>query len=479
MKLTDLHETSEPEGYKHGDPCPACGSELRNKYTTMGAPSGVICRNKHLFSRIPSKKKTEMADFDPSEFWGQEEEKPAAPSVEHTCRIQYRKPEDEDWSRRNQRRCAACAQEYEDELDLGFIGDVPDDVEVEPEVGDVDISQRIKDLIKYDPRQDHRAGKFGTGHAAALTPYDSPVMAGLKARRDKHSQRNEVTGRGKVMKYKDRCGLNHTCHSHPSGKPAQNYPIPDPVATRTTGKQRYNWMFQYSPLNTFEWPVSKMVGFEPKDKYRDYVMSKLECPVCSGEKEGCDNSVAQEYGAPKPFCSEHLSLSPYPKELTDKYGDFDNWEHDPSSGAQFRTWIRDREKLPDFGFRKGDRVVVVNGQGQVVPSWGESGGLVGTIIEIDSEMADRTFHVEWDNPKGGDAAGDDPGSKAAAANRKRQWVNPQGWEFKKGSEAFLKTIYHSCEWRKQKDGSFNVVPSSKKKCDACKLGEPDTDRETS
>ena len=308
-------------------------------------------------------------------------------SSDHTCRVKYRKPDDEDWARRNQRTCSACKAEYEaeeDDLDSGFIGDIPDELQAEPEPTQDNILQRIKDLVKYDPRQHHKPGAFGTGRPASIKPTDSPAVAAIKIARDTKANRNPRTGLGITKRDKDKCGHNHSCKSHPSGRPAWNYPMPDPAATRMTGKQRFNWMFKYSPKNTFEWPVSGMMGYEPKDEYRDYVMSKLACPVCSGQVEGCDNPVAQEYTAEKPFCTEHLDESPYPKELLARYGG-KGLPGAPDPNDDYRATKKHWEKTRAKYLERGTAVKL--------------GKQTGTVLEIDPEMEDRTHRVKWDNPK--------------------------------------------------------------------------------
>jgi hypothetical protein len=308
-------------------------------------------------------------------------------SSDHTCRLQYRKPDDDNWARRNRKVCKACALEYEreeDDLDSGFIGDIPKELEPKPAPSKADIQQQILDLVKMDPRREHKPGPFGTGRPASIKPTDSSVVAGIKAIRDKNLNVDPATGIGKVKKYRDTCGYQHTCTSHPSGRPAWNYPMPDPLATKTTGKQRYNWMFKYNPTSIFRWPVSGMIGFEPKDEYRDYVMSKLKCPVCSGEVEGCKNPVAQEYTAQKPFCTEHLEESPYPKELMAKYGG-KGLPGAPDPSADYRETEKAWKKTRSKYIERGDKVKL--------------GKQTGEVLEVDSEMEDRTHRVRWDNPK--------------------------------------------------------------------------------
>lgn len=298
----------------------------------------------------------------------------------HTCRIQYRKPDDEDWARRNRKTCPVCAAEYDEELDRGFIGDAPTPEEEEELEGMPSAGEFLSKLMaRDDPRRLHKPGEFGTGRVSGVKPEDSLTVAALKLWRDRNINVDPRTGIAKPRHVRDKCGYKHTCGSHPSGRPAWNYPMPDPVATRTTGKQRYNFMFKYNPTHTFQWPVSGMMGFEPKPEFEDYVKSKLSCPVCNGTVEGCDNPVAQEYGQPKPFCTEHLMQSPYAREVAGRVADA------PDPNVDYRETEARWKKTRAAALRPGDKVSL--------------GKQVGTLLEVDPEMEDRTHRVRWDNPK--------------------------------------------------------------------------------
>jgi len=381
-------------GQKHGSACPLCGKLLKNRYRGMGPPSYVGCENHHGFDLVRSPKKSlrELGVIEPEVDAPPEPEAPPAPSAEHSCRLAYRKPDDEDWARRNKSRCEACSEEYEkafeDEMEAGWIGEPPAP-ENTATLGDVadkaqpKLVDYIKDLIKYDPRQHHKPGPFGTGRPASIKASDSPMVAGIKAYRDRLARVDPVTGKGKRSREKSKCGFQHTCTDHPSGKPAWNYPMPDPMATEATGKNRYNTFFQYKPKSTFEWPVSGMMGFEPKIEYREYIMSKINCKACNGEVEECQNQVAHEYGAAKPYCTEHSMEDFYPAELIKKYGKGLVDAPDPNKDYQAteKAWKKTRGEY----IRPGDKVKFRK--------------QVGTVLEIDEEMEDRTHRVRWDNAK--------------------------------------------------------------------------------
>lgn len=160
--------------------------------------------------------------------------------------------------------------------------------------------------------------------------------------------------------------------------------MPDPLATRTTGKHRYNFMFQYAPKSTRMWPISGLNGFEPKPEYHDYVMSKLNCPVCSEKIPGCDNPVAHEYGQPKPFCQEHMREAPYAQELMGKYGG-PGLPGQPDPNQDYRDVEAQWKNTRADWLKPGDKVKL--------------GKQTGTLLEIDPEMEDRTHRVRWDAPK--------------------------------------------------------------------------------
>jgi hypothetical protein len=395
-------------GQKHGGACPLCGKLLKNRYRGMGPPSYVGCEKHHGFELVRSPKKSlrDLGVIEPEAPTVAPEPEAPVSTLEHSCRSAYRKPDDEDWARRNMSRCEACAEEYEkafeDEMEAGWVGDAPAP-ENPATLGDVadkaapKLIDYIKDLIKYDPRQHHKPGPFGTGRPASIKASDSPVVAGIKSYRDRLANVDPVTGKGKRSINKSKCGFQHTCTNHPSGKPAWNYPMPDPMATEATGKHRYNKFFEYKPTSTFEWPVSGMMGFEPKLEYEDYVKSKINCKVCNGEAEECGNQVAHEYGAAKPYCTEHMMEDFYPAELMKKYGKGMVDAPDPNQDHRDteKSWKSTRAKY----INQGDRVKLKKD--------------TGTVLEVvsDDSMADRTHRVKWDNPK--------------TAAREVTWVDPE------------------------------------------------------
>ena len=289
----------------------------------------------------------------------------------HTCRIEYRKPDDQSWARRNASRCPVCEIEYESELDSGFSGE-----DFAPRPGDVE----AKPAPSAGRRRQSRPGAFGTGRASAPSPTDPLIMQQLKALRDMGGEEWSRRGDrfGKRVRSKPVCSYLHTC-TDPSA------PMPDPFATLATGPGRHNTYFTDAgpsdPEYTQEWPISKLYGKKPKGEWREFINEKLKCPVCNGSISGCDNPVSTEFGRPKPFCREHVLESPYPKELAGRL--LAGEEPDPNKDYQAteKAW---RSKRAGF-IKPGDHVKLRK--------------LRGTVLDIDEEMADRTHRVEWENPE--------------------------------------------------------------------------------
>lgn len=405
MRLNHLHEAGKPnwdyskEEAKHGDLCPKCGQRLTNKYTKMGKPSFVGCKNFHAYRRAtgePAGRGYQM--FDPEKFWHDynvevEKVKAHGPRVgeAHSCGVESARGAPlagsnlERWYRQHADDCHACDHAYDTLLDQEM-GDLPyagDDLE---SVGEK--SQSFDELLdqllkKVDPRAGHVPGEFGTGRPEAIKPTDSKVVKAIKAIRDLGYRRGE-SGEIVIGDYKDRCGWEHTCREHPSGYPAWNFPMPDPVLTGDKKKTQGFNMFRYAPESTLEWPRSGAVGYEPKGEFETYVFSKLRCPVCSGGSKGCVNPVAHEYGKPKPYCTEHMLSAPYPQELMRKYGG-EGLPDQPEPTQDYRSSEKKFRETQGKLLERGDRVRL--------------GKELGTVLEVDPEMEDRTHRVQWDNPR--------------------------------------------------------------------------------
>jgi hypothetical protein len=333
----------------------------------------------------------------------------------HTCKIERREPSDEDWFRRNRKRCEACDEEYDRQLDAEFIQDLEAEPEedapeavlgqeiakVEPGISTPDW---IKQLAAQDPRRHHQAGQFGTGSPEAIKPEDEPIEALLKLHRDYNIPVDPVTGLAKRADVRSRCGFGHTCHSSPGRHPAWQYPMPDPMRTepRAPGEKRkptyrFNRAFEYDPKDIRKWPVSGLSGFKPKSKFKDYVESKLSCPVCRGDEPGCSNSVSQQYGVPKPYCDEHLEESPYIRNLQARLeaepGLFPKGR-EPDDAPLVQQWEREQER--ELLFQSGTRVW----RGSTAKNM-----MVGTLLDFDADTPTRdprtkkpaTHVVQWDD----------------------------------------------------------------------------------
>ena len=424
-----------PGGLGHKDPCPICRSPVENKRRGVGAPKFLGCRNFHAFV-IDTPALKDVAPELQDEL-----------DEAHSCRFPPRDFNDTSQMRKNAKTgCKACTAMYDASLDVSF--DVaslgytpPSEEEPEEELSTDDKMQRILDLIKFDPRQEHSPGQFGTGHVAPIRKGDSPMVAGIKGYRDRDVPKDEITGKGKRARLKSRCGFNHTCSGHPTN-PAWNYPLPDPAATAATGAYRYNNMFYYDPNSTREWPVSGMMGYEPKQEFEQYVNSKHSCKICTGEEEGCGNPVSHEYGVPKPFCQEHVTQSPYPKELLktqrseaiggpatpreedleqfwaqlsvadrDKYLAMGPEKRHQEVRMAFLRGVAKRDDISHGTFvRKGDKVKARRGGMKKMGS--------GHVVEIDGDMTPNTHKVEWEDSHGRTAP--------AAVVDKESW-RPSSW----------------------------------------------------
>lgn len=213
---------------------------------------------------------------------------------------------------------------------------------------------------------------------------------------------------GERIRSKAKCSWRHSC-SDPS------LPMPDPFATKVTGGPRHNeWFTDAGPDEVdprvpaivrgekthgrpylISWPISGLSGKKPKDEYADRVYNKLDCPVCSGRIEGCDNPVSTMFSRAKPLCSEHVKESPYPEELLQRYGG-PGLPDAPDDAAEVAERWREykAEEL-----QVGDRVVVRQRNNQLKQGFKGTGPLVGELLEIDPEMEDRTHRVKWENPK--------------------------------------------------------------------------------
>ena len=393
MKLDNLFEAGNPWNYfenpgvKHGDACPKCGSPLKNKHHAgMGPPSHVGCKNNHAFKikRAAKRSLRDLLNDIPSspDHEGEEAEVEKFDAAAHSCPLKYRKEGDETWARRNASKCEACREEYEsdfdDDLDAGFVGGTP---EVAP--GDHSIR----------PATDDRRRVKKPGQNEPIKADDSKVVRIIKTHRDMGGDEWNRKGDeryGKRIRNKAICSFAHSCHD-PSA------PMPDPMATRKTGPNRHNTWFVYNHMDTRVWPVSGMMGFSPKPYYERYILSKLECPVCSGELEGCDNSVSTTFGKPKPFCSEHVEMNPYPAELGKMLGS--GGEPDPNKEHQrakrhFRD-VRGGVTEGEPNIRVGDEVKFEFRK----PGKDGSGELVGVVIEVDKDFPTKSHRVKWVNPR--------------------------------------------------------------------------------
>jgi hypothetical protein len=366
-------------------------------------------------------------------------------SSEHSCPIKYKKAGDEDWFRRNRNKCQACDEAYESSLDLGFLdepsdygGDEDESSTLGQQLGPgegMGLQDWVKSLADRDPRKHHKAGEFGTGSPQAIKSSDAPVPALLKFVRDYNIPVDPVTGEAKRADVKSRCGFGHTCHSSPGKHPAWQYPLPDPLRTEAMGAKveleteqdelrrgleklvereeplsadeellvqrvrfrlnelrlalfrnkkpsyRFNKAFYYDVNSTRTWPVSGLNGFEPKEEYRDYVESKLSCPVCTGKDSGCQNQVSQQYGVPKPFCAVHIAESPYIKNLMRQL------EDEPLSADEDRRVAQWENAAEAIAMGVGDRVW---------RGFGPSRKL-GTVVDVDHGNAPKILGVQWDN----------------------------------------------------------------------------------
>jgi len=406
MKLNSLHESGEPEpsepwvvndpwvsraepnpGVVEGDPCPLCTQELKVKKRRIlsndagggkrgGSRYFLYCAEKHVWDfNLKSLQAKQVADSPvPVDYDA------------HTCGAsQRRTPENsEDWARRNRKRCAACAAEYDSEgdesLDAGFHSPYDPGVAQPGEVADLP--------SPGERRAPRSPGQFGHGKPEEVLPSDSKLVRIMKGIRDMGGEEWSRRGDqryGVRQREKPICSLNHTC-SDPSA------PMPDPMSTRNTGPSRHNNWFEYNASDLRVWPISGLRGFRPKEEHKDFIEGKLACPVCSGKVEGCDNSVSTDYGKPKPFCNEHLDESPYPKDLMDRFGGV-GLPGAPEDSKSVKSGFRGtRAKF----LRVGDEV-------RLDPSRkgkDGTGELVGVITKIvSSNPADRTHMVKWVNPR--------------------------------------------------------------------------------
>lgn len=298
----------------------------------------------------------------------------------HTCRFPPKGPDDEAQMRRNRRTCKLCDEMYEAALDAE-LGVMPTGQEVE-RPGEVEA--RPGETFKQ--KRVSKPGPFGTGRPAPIQPGDSPLVQLLKTVRDtggeEWSRRGEKEERfGKRIRKKPTCSFRHTC-TDPSA------PMPDPYATLATGPGRHNEYFMDAgpgdPDYTREWPISGLLGKKPKPEFADFVYEKLNCPVCSRKVQGCDNPVSTQFGKPKKFCKEHIDLEGYPAELMGRLGG-EGLPDQPDPSKDYREVEAKWRKVRAKHIQVGDRVKLRK--------------QVGTVLEVDPEMEDRTHRVEWDDPK--------------------------------------------------------------------------------
>jgi hypothetical protein len=412
----------------------------------MGAPKFIGCNNYHAF--LLSGSGGEVGDLpevqDELDDFG-----------EHTCRFPPSGLEDEGQIRKGAKAgCATCALMYDTVLDAGFNEDDPypsggtgssDDTDdddsllsmldkfgigiedVETMTGKERAALLKRMILAGDKRRHHKAGEFGTGRPAKMSPEDSLSLLYLKMKQQE-GMRSTETGEGQRERHRDRCTFGHTCGFYPNGEPAANYPLPDPQSTsggrqdpsgqgRYAGRSfirqhgltpgRFNQWFKHVPTSTRLWPVSGLQGFEPKDEFEFYVNKKMSCDLCVARElgaaraarvlghdpsdtlrkvgGGCMNPVAQEFGKLKPFCSEHEFESPYPKELLGQYGGPGlPGAPDPTKDA---AQVRKRMEEYQAGvIERGDQVRAKRGR--------------GTVQDVDKSLEDRSHFVVFPSGDG-------------------------------------------------------------------------------
>lgn len=429
-----------PGDLRHNSPCPKCGAPVTNRRVGMGAPKFLGCNNYHAYL-LPGVEDM-LGDLP-------EVEDELDDLGEHTCRFPPSGLEDEGKIRKGaQAGCATCAFMWDTILDAGFNEDDPypsggtgssdhseDDDSLSSMLDQFGIG--VEDLatmtgkeraallrrmiLAGDKRRHHKAGEFGTGRPAKMSPEDSLNVLYLKMKQQEGMKGVGETGRT-PERYRDRCTYGHTCGFYPNGEPAANYPLPDPQATsggrqdplgqgRYAGREfirahgltpgRFNNWFREAPSNTRLWPVSGLRGFAPKEEFEFYIDRKMSCDLCVtrelGEARaeevlghppkvtgGCTNPVSQEYGKLKPFCKEHEFESPYPKELITQYGG-PGLPGAPDPTKDAREVARRMEEFTARSIEQGDDVRVKRGRYR---KYG-----VGTVAEVDPSMEDRTHFV--------------------------------------------------------------------------------------